>query len=316
MFFKRKKAQQEPKSAETQLADIAGELIKQNRSAARRRLLIVIVVLAYVATIGIIGVNKSGIVDDLLKQEQPFVAEVVLSGTIAQGGQIDSDDATKLLEEAFSHENSKAVILRLNSGGGSPVQSAKIYDNLKRMKKIYKKKLFVVVEDICASGCYYIASIADEIYANKSSIVGSIGVIMPSFGLTGLMEKIGVERRVYTAGENKSMLDIFSPENPKDVKHIQEKVLKVAHQNFINDVKDGRGPRLSKDKKIFSGLIWLGDDAKKLGLIDGIGDAYFVANEIIKVPERVKFEKAKTLIEELTQASVNLFFNSTKLSLK
>jgi protease-4 len=315
MFFKKKKPQ-EPQTAEQQLADIAGELIKQNKYASRRRLLIVLVVMAYVGVMGFVGIIQSGIFDDMLKQEKPFVAEVVLSGTIAQGGEIDSDDATKLLEEAFSHANSKAVILRLNSGGGSPVQSAKIYDNLARMKTLYKKKLYVVVEDVCASGCYYIASIADEIYANKSSMVGSIGVIMPGFGLTGLIEKIGIERRVYTAGENKAMLDPFSPEDENIKNHIQKEVLNIAHKNFIEDVKKGRGVKLKDDKKIFSGLIWLGGEAKNLGLIDGIGDSYFVATKIIKIKERVKFEKAKTLIEELTQASFNLFFSKNQLELK
>jgi protease-4 len=315
MFFKKKKPQ-EPQTAEQQLADIAGELIKQNKYASRRRLLIVLVVMAYVGVMGFVGISQSGIFDDMLKQEKPFVAEVVLSGTIAQGGEIDSDDATKLLEEAFSHANSKAVILRLNSGGGSPVQSAKIYDNLARMKALYKKKLFVVVEDVCASGCYYIASIADGIYANKSSMIGSIGVIMPGFGLTGLIEKIGIERRVYTAGENKAMLDPFSPEDENIKNHIQTEVLNIAHKNFIEDVKKGRGVKLKDDKKIFSGLIWLGGEAKNLGLIDGIGDSYFVATKIIKIKERVKFEKAKTLIEELTQASFNLFFSKNQLELK
>jgi protease-4 len=315
MFFTRKK-DNTPKSAEQQLADIAGELIKQNKAASRRRLLIVLAVLIYFGVIASVGLNQSGLLDELIKQEEPFVAEVILSGTIAQGSEIDSDDATELLEEAFSHENSKAVILRLNSGGGSPVQSSKIYDNIKRLKELHKKKLYVVIEDVCASGCYYIASSADEIYANKSSIVGSIGVIMPSFGLNKAIEKIGVERRVYTAGENKALLDIFSPENKKDVEHIQEKVLTVAHNNFISDVKTGRGDRLKDNKDIFSGLIWLAGDAQKLGLIDGLGDAYFVANEIIKINNRVKFEKAKTLIEELTQASMGFILNNTHFKLQ
>jgi protease-4 len=315
MFFTRKK-DNTPKSAEQQLADIAGELIKQNKAASRRRLLIVLAVLIYFGVMASVGLNQSGLLDELIKQEEPFVAEVILSGTIAQGAEIDSDDATELLEEAFSHENSKAVILRLNSGGGSPVQSSKIYDNIKRLKEIHKKKLYVVIEDVCASGCYYIASSADEIYANKSSIVGSIGVIMPSFGLNKAIEKIGVERRVYTAGENKALLDIFSPENKKDVEHIQEKVLTVAHNNFISDVKTGRGNKLKDNKDIFSGLIWLAGDAQKLGLIDGLGDAYFVANKIIKINNRVKFEKAKTLIEELTQASMGFILNNTHFKLQ
>jgi protease-4 len=315
MFFKRKK-DQEPKSAEAQLADIAGELIKQNKRTSRRRFLLVLLVIIYVMFMAGVGINQSGIIDDILKQEEPFVAEVILSGTIAEGSEIDSDDATELLEEAFKHENAKAIILRLNSPGGSPVQSSKIYNNLQRLKKIHNKKLFVVIEDICASGCYYIASSADEIYANKSSIIGSIGVIMPGFGLDKAIEKLGIERRVYSAGDNKAMLDMFTPENKDNIKHIEDKILKVVHQNFIKDVKNGRGDKLKNDKDIFSGLIWLANDAQNLGLIDGLGDAFFVANEVICVGNRIKFEKAKTLIEELTQASFSFILNNTNFKLQ
>jgi protease-4 len=315
MFFKRKK-DQEPKSAEAQLADIAGELIKQNKRTSRRRFLLVLLVIIYVMFMAGVGINQSGIIDDILKQEEPFVAEVILSGTIAEGSEIDSDDATELLEEAFKHENAKAIILRLNSPGGSPVQSSKIYNNLQRLKKIHNKKLFVVIEDICASGCYYIASSADEIYANKSSIIGSIGVIMPGFGLDKAIEKLGIERRVYSAGDNKAMLDMFTPENKDNIKHIEDKILKVVHQNFIKDVKNGRGDKLKNDKDIFSGLIWLANDAQNLGLIDGLGDAFFVANEVIGVGNRIKFEKAKTLIEELTQASFSFILNNTNFKLQ
>ena len=314
-MFRRKKAK-EIDTPEQQLADIAGEFIKQNKSASRRRLFITLIVLIYFSSITFIGLKQSNLFDDLVEQDQPFVAEVVLSGTISQGGEIDSDEATKLLKKAFSNQNSKAVILRLNSPGGSPVQSAMIYNNIKRLKKKYNKKIFTVIEDICTSGCYYIASITDEIYADKSSIIGSIGVVMSGFGFNKAIEKIGVERRIYTAGKYKGMLDPFSSEN-KDIKqHIDNKILKISHQNFINDVKDGRGDRLKISKNIFSGLIWLGVEAKSLGLIDGLGDSYFVANSIIGVKNRIKFEKPKTFIEELTQASFEMFFSKKDFKLQ
>lgn len=308
MFFSRKKIT-ETKTAEQQLVDIAGELIKQNKRTSRRRMLIAVIVLLYFGVIIFVGINQSDIVGGFIQQKSPFVAEISLSGTIAADENINNEDTTKLLKEAFSAANSKAVILHLNSGGGSPVQSSRIYNNINRLKKTYNKKLFVVIEDICTSGCYYIAAAADEIYADKSSIIGSIGVIMPSFDLTGAIDKLGIKRRLYTAGKYKGLLDMFSAEDKFVTKHIQEKVLNTSHQNFISDVKKGRGNRLTNDKKLFSGLIWLGKDAKKLGLIDGLGDAYFVANEIIGINNRVKYETKKTLLEEFTTFSFNKLFS-------
>jgi protease-4 len=193
----------------------------------------------------------------------------------------------------------------MNSPGGSPVQSSRIYKAIVRFKKQFDKKIYVVVEDVCASGCYYIASAADEIYADESSIVGSIGVVMSGFGAVDAIEKLGIQRRLYTAGKYKGLLDPFSPENEKTIAHIQDNILDKSHQNFINAVKAGRGNRLSDHKDLFTGLIWLGEDAKKLGLIEGIADANHIAKNIVGVESRILFEAEKTLLEQLTETSAN-----------
>jgi protease-4 len=251
-----------------------------------------------------------------------FVAEVLLSGVIQSAGGINADDAIELLQEAFKAENAKAVILRLNSPGGSPVQSSRIYKAINRLKAKFNKKLYVVAEDVCASGCYYIAAAADEIYADESSIIGSIGVVMSGFGVVDAMQKIGIERRLYTAGKNKGLGDMFLPEDEATINHIQTKILDKAHQNFINAVKKGRGNRLKDNKDLFTGLVWLGQDAYDLGLIDGIGDANFVATKLVGVKTRVLYEEEKTLLEELTEVSAknialvigNQFFSKSWMS--
>ncbi|NYT52034.1 MAG: S49 family peptidase [Candidatus Vesicomyosocius endoextente] len=293
------------RTADEQLADIAQEFVRQNKSKYRWRIIFSILFVSYFIFISYIGVSENGVLKTVLKKESPFVAEVVLSGIIQSSGSIDADETIELLHSAFKLENAKAIILRINSPGGSPVQSSRIYKAIIRLKKQFDKKFYVVVEDVCASGCYYIASAADEIYADESSIIGSIGVIMSSFGAVDAIKKLGIKRRLYTAGKYKGLLDSFSPENEKILAHIQTHILDKLHQNFINAVKAGRGNRLSKHKDLFTGLIWLGQDANKLGLIDGIADTNYVAKHIIGIDSRVLFEKEKTLLEQLTEASIN-----------
>jgi len=185
------------------------------------------------------------------------------------------------LRRAFKDKNTAGVILRINSPGGSPVQSGYVYDEIKRLRKKYPDiKLYAVVTDICASGGYYIASAADEIYADKASIVGSIGVLMDGFGFVDTMKKVGVERRLLTAGKHKGILDPFSPLKPSEVKHVQ-RLLDSIHQQFIDAVKAGRGDRLADDPQLFSGLFWNGEEGLKLGLVDGLGSSSYVAREII-----------------------------------
>ncbi len=292
-----------PSSSDQQLADIAKEFVKQNKSRSRWRRFFILLFIAYFGFMSYLSVEDSDLLEDAIKKESPFAAEVVLSGVIQTSGEINTDDAMELLENAFKAENSKAVILRLNSPGGSPVQSSQIYKGILRLKQQYDKNIYVVVDDICASGCYYIAASADGIYADKSSIIGSIGVVMSGFGAVDAIEKLGIERRLYTAGEHKGLLDPFTQENQVVIKHIQENILDKSHNNFIDAIKFTRGKKLSTDKDLFTGLIWLGEDAQDLGLIDGIADASYVASEIIGVDTRIIYEKEKTLLEQLTEAS-------------
>jgi protease IV len=209
-------------------------------------------------------------------------ALVEIDGVIEAGGSASAQHLIPALNRAFSEETSVGVILRINSPGGSPVQSGMINDEIMRLRKKYPKKpLHVVVEEMCASGGYYIAASADKIYVNKASIVGSIGVLMDGFGFTGLMEKLGVERRLMTAGENKAILDPFSPSNPKH-KAFTQLALNEIHQQFIDVVRQGRGNRLKETPEIFSGLFWSGARAVEMGLADELGTVESVAREVLK----------------------------------
>lgn len=210
---------------------------------------------------------------------------------IADQEAASADNIVKSLREAFKDDKTKAVVMRINSPGGSPVQAGYVYDEIRRLRAEYPAiKLYAVIADLGASGAYYIASAADEIYADKASLVGSIGVTAAGYGFVGTMEKLGVERRAYTSGEHKAFLDPFSPEKPEETRFWQG-VLDTTHQQFIAMVKQGRGERL-KDKEhpeLFSGLIWSGEQAKALGLVDGLGSASYVAREIVGEKELVDF---------------------------
>jgi len=207
-------------------------------------------------------------------------------------GVIDSqsDVANKLidgLEAAYKDSGTKGVIIRANSPGGSPVLSGLAYDEIRRLRKLHPTiPVYVVVEDVCASGCYYIASAADKIFVDKASIIGSIGVLQDGFGFTGAMEKLGIERRLLTAGVNKAMGDPFSPVNPKQ-QEIVKTLLDDIHQQFITAVKQGRGNRLKADPDMFSGRIWIGEQGVPLGLADGMGSVRSVARDVIKADKLV-----------------------------
>jgi len=228
------------------------------------------------------------------------VALIDLIGTIGNGQEIEADKVATSLRHAFEEQKVKGIILRINSPGGTPVQSAYIHDELVRLRKLYPaKKVYAVVVDICASGGYYVAVGADQIYANASSIVGSIGVLMPGFGFVEAIKKIGVEQRTITSGKNKAFLDPFSPQNPEQVAYAQS-LLSNVHQHFINAVKIGRGSRLKQqDESVFSGLFWSGDKALEMGLIDGLGSAGFVAREVIGVDEIIDYTVSHTLMDRL-----------------
>ncbi len=220
-----------------------------------------------------------------------YTALVEVSGVIAPDTKASADKVVTGLRNAFEDEKTKGIILRMNTPGGSPVQSRYIYEEITRLRKEHPKiKVYAVIVDICASGGYYIAAAADEIYADKGSLVGSIGVLMNGFGFVDVMRGLGIERRLMTAGENKGIMDPFSPVGDSDKAHIQ-RLLDQLHTQFIDSVREGRGQRLKVTEypEMFSGLFWSGEDALKMGLVDGFGSSSYVAREIIGAEEIVDF---------------------------
>jgi len=226
---------------------------------------------------------------------------VELKGVISDETEASADNVIEGLKDAFEDTNTAGIILRINSPGGSPVQAAYIYNEILRLRKKYPKiPLYAVVTDICASGGYYVASAADKIYADKSSIVGSIGVRMDSFGFVGSLDKLGMERRLYTAGDHKGFLDPFLPVKESDVEHVKT-LLDDIHAQFIASVKEGRGDRLADDPQLFSGLFWTGEEGVALGLVDAIGSPGYVAREVIGEEEVVDYTKKPDLLERITK---------------
>jgi protease IV len=230
----------------------------------------------------------------------PHTALVELKGEIASDADASAENVVAGLKSAFEDSGSQAVVLRINSPGGSPVQAGIINDEMRRMKAKYHKKLYVVVDETCASAAYYIAVAADDIFVDKASIVGSIGVLMDSFGFTGTMDKLGVERRLLTAGENKAMLDPFSPLSDKHRAYAQAMIDEI-HQQFIKVVRDGRGKRLKETPDTFSGLFWSGEDAVKLGLADRYGNLDYVAREVVKAEEVIDYTPKENVAEKLAK---------------
>ncbi len=226
-------------------------------------------------------------------------ALIEINGSIEEEGSGSADVVLPSLNKAFSDKGSVAVVLRINSPGGSPVQAGMIVDEIQRLRRGYPhKQLYVVVDEICASGGYYIAAAADKIYVNKASIVGSVGVLMDGFGFTGTMEKLGVERRLMTAGENKGFLDPFSPQSDKHKAHAQQ-MLNEIHQQFIAVVRAGRGKRLKETPDTFSGLYWSGAKAVEMGLADGLGSVESVARDVVKVEDIVDYTAHENLPERV-----------------
>jgi len=216
-------------------------------------------------------------------------ALIDVAGVIMPGGEVNAESFIDSLADAYDNKGTKGVILRINSPGGSPVQAGIINEEIKRQKKLHPDiPVYAVVEDICASGGYYIAAAADKIYVDKASIVGSIGVLMDGYGFTGVMEKIGVERRLLTAGKNKAMLDPFSPVNPEHEAFAQN-MLNEIHEQFKAVVREGRGDRLKETPDTFSGLFWSGEESVNIGLADALGSTDYVAREVIKQKEIVDF---------------------------
>lgn len=230
----------------------------------------------------------------------PHTALVEVRGEISADTEASAELLLAALKEAFKDNAAQAVVLRINSPGGSPVQAGIVYDEILRLKKQYDKPVYAVVEEICASGAYYIAAAADEIYVDKASVVGSIGVLMDGFGFTGLMDKVGVERRLLTAGENKGMLDPFSPLTAKQRGYAQA-MLDQIHQQFIAVVREGRGKRLKETPETFSGLFWNGEQAVKLGLADRFGNLDYVAREVVKAEDVIDYTPRDNVAERLAK---------------
>ena len=230
----------------------------------------------------------------------PHTALVELHGEIAAGTEASADFLLSGLKSAFEDQGAQAVVIRINSPGGSPVQAGIINDEIRRLKRKHDKKVYAVVEEACASGAYYVAVAADLIYVDKASIVGSIGVLMDGFGFTGTMEKFGVERRLITAGDNKGMLDPFSPVNEKQ-RELAQAMIDQVHRQFIAVVREGRGQRLKETPETFSGLFWNGEEAIKLGLADGLGNLDFVAREVIKAEEIIDYTPKENVAERLAK---------------
>jgi protease-4 len=230
----------------------------------------------------------------------PHTAVIQIDGEIGPKQEASAEFIIAAAKAAFEDAGAQGVVLLINSPGGSPVQAGIVNDELKRLKAKHKKPLYAVVEESCASAAYYIAASADRIFVDKASIVGSIGVLMEGFGFTGLMEKVGVERRLLTAGENKGFLDPFSPQTERHKQHAQQ-MLDQIHRQFIDVVRTGRGKRLKEAPELFSGLFWTGQQAVDLGLADALGNLDYVAREVIKAEELVDYTRRENVAEKLAK---------------
>src|SRR5918992_1986612 len=286
---------------------LATAALKEQRRARLWGIFFKLLTFAYVTLFLVMAIDWKG---DMAGSKK-YTAMVEVNGIIAPGTDASAEKIVTALQAAFKDKSTQGVIVRINSPGGSPVQAQTIYDEMKRLREKYPQiPLYAVIEDVCASGGYFVAVGADSIYVGKASIVGSIGVLMNGFGFTGLMEKLGVERRLITAGENKGMLDPFSPLDEKDKEHVK-KLMGDIHEQFIGVVREGRGKRLKDAPEIFSGLIWTGQRTIDLGLADGFGSLEYVAREVIKAEDIRDFTISEGIAEKFARrfgaAAANTF---------
>lgn len=283
------------------LSGFMKETFKEQKVARRWGIVFKLLTFTYLIVTLILVFNAGSLNKDS-GADEVHTAMVLVNGVIASDEDANANSIVTSLRAAFKNEHSKAVMLVINSPGGSPVQSGYVNDEIKRLRGIHpEKKLYAVIAELGASGGYYMAVAADQIYADKSSLVGSIGVTASSFGFVDLMEKVGVERRHFTSGEHKAFLDPFSPAKQDEAEFWQE-VLNVTHQQFIKVVEEGRGDRLAKDnKQLYSGLIWNGEQALELGLIDGLGSPGYVAREVIKAEDIVDYSIRPSALESFTK---------------
>jgi protease-4 len=275
----------------------ARELLRDRRSERRWRIFFRLVWLALALAVawGLMSQRMA-----MTAPSGPHTALVEIRGEIDSEAEANAENLVAALTSAFEDTGAQAVVLRINSPGGSPVQAGIVNDEIHRLKGLHKKKVYAVVEEVCASGAYYIAVAADDIYVDKASLVGSIGVLMDGFGFVGLMDKVGIERRLLTAGKNKGMLDPFSPQDETQRAYAKVMIDQV-HQQFIKVVRDGRGPRLKETAETFSGLFWNGEEAIKIGLADHFGSLDYVAREVIKAPEVIDYTPKENVAERLAK---------------
>jgi protease-4 len=282
------------------ITKLATAALAEQRRARRWGIFFKLLTFAYISLVLMMAMDWRGTTDGVGGGKK-HTAMVEINGTIAAGGDASAEKVTSALQAAFKDKNTQGVVVRINSPGGSPVQAQTIYDEMRRLRQKYPDiPLYAVVEDICASGGYFIAVGADRIYVSKSSLVGSIGVLMNGFGFTGLMDKLGIDRRLITAGENKAFLDPFSPLEERH-KQFAKQLAEDIHQQFIGVVREGRGKRLKETPETFSGLIWTGQKSIELGLADGIGSLDYVAREVVKAEDIVEFTQKENLAEKLAK---------------
>jgi protease-4 len=279
------------------LEKLAFATLEEQRLARRWRNALRFAWLGFLVVVFWVGVSRSGPSQDV---SLPHTAVVEIKGEIASGAEASAELIGSALRSAFEDEGARAVVLLINSPGGSPVQAGIINDEIRRLKAKHQKPVYAVVEESCASAAYYIAVAADKIFVDKASIVGSIGVLMDGFGFTGLMDKLGIERRLMTAGENKGFLDPFSPQTDKQ-RVFAQSMLNQIHQQFIQVVRTGRGDRLKESPEMFSGLFWSGEQAIQLGLADQLGNLDFVAREIVKAEDLVDYTRRENVAERLVK---------------
>ena len=273
------------------------ELLRERRSERRWRIFFRLVWLGLALAVawGVVAQRRS-----MSAPAGPHTALVDIRGEIDSESQANAEALVAALTSAFEDSSAQAIVLRINSPGGSPVQAGIVNDEIRRLKALHGKKVFAVVEEVCASGAYYIAVAADDIYVDKASLVGSIGVLMEGFGFVGLMDKLGIERRLLTAGENKGMLDPFTPQDEKQRAYAKVMIDQV-HQQFIKVVREGRGARLKETPETFSGLFWNGEEAVKSGLADHFGNLDYVAREVVKAPEVIDYTPQESVAERLVK---------------
>ncbi len=292
------------KDYEAMVQRLAFAAVNEQRRSRRWRIFFILLTFIYLTPLFLLTLDMNGI--DVLYKEtlsgsKKHTAVVKLTGLIASGEKASAKSVIHGLQSAFDDKNTAAVVLEINSPGGSPVQSADIYDEMKRLRAEHEDiPLYVVVSDMAASGGYFVAAAADRIFVNKSSLVGSIGVRMDSFGAVDLIKNLGIERRLLTAGEHKALLDPFLPEKA-DEKQMLQQMLDQVHQHFIDAVKQGRGDRLKEDPLLFSGMIWSGEDAIRLGLADDYGSTAYVAREIVEQEDVVDYTEKEILLDRLAE---------------